>query len=365
MKREVLLLVFGILFIIYIAGIVYASCVIPYNEMNINSDTTLCKGTYYLTKGVNVGSIFNNVLEGVTLDCNGSTIIGSDVDLGGGLPWYYSGIFVWNSKNITLKNCIITNYFYGVTFWYVFNSTVINITSEKNAWGSYLYLSDSNRILNSKFLETKYDAGIEIQNSGNNFIINNEFSNNSNNGIEIFSSSHNFINGNTFNYNRYGINLWDEGYNNITDNTFYSSDANPPIGSNYWFDNIWYIAGILVNSNNNNIFQNRFYGQGILEYPNLINNYCINCLGNSYYNDATGPTCPSSCDIKDQDNDGVPDTEDKCPDTIGKQIIYGCSCEQILAFKPGNNKGELKNNCSNGTMDVFSKQIGWTKNLFS
>jgi hypothetical protein len=70
------------------------------------------------------------------------------------------------------------------------------------------------------------------------------------------------------------------------------------------------------------------------------------------------------CTPPDQDNDGVPDSEDKCPDTTGQQIVYGCSCEQILAFKPGNTKGELKNGCSQGTVDVFTKKIGWAKDLF-
>lgn len=68
--------------------------------------------------------------------------------------------------------------------------------------------------------------------------------------------------------------------------------------------------------------------------------------------------------LLDSDKDGVPDSQDKCPNTIGEQIVYGCSCEQILAFKPGNNIGELKNGCSNGTIDVFTKQIGWAKGLF-
>ncbi len=86
---------------------------------------------------------------------------------------------------------------------------------------------------------------------------------------------------------------------------------------------------------------------------------------------APGPFCINLVDkschplILDQDHDGVPDSQDKCPDTIGLQIIYGCSCKQILALKPGNNEGELKNGCSKGTIDVFTKQIGWAKNLFN
>ena len=70
----------------------------------------------------------------------------------------------------------------------------------------------------------------------------------------------------------------------------------------------------------------------------------------------------TTCD-SDDDNDGVLDSEDKCSNTIEKQIIYGCSCEQILTFKLGISKGELKNGCSKGIINVFIKQIGWAKNL--
>jgi len=68
--------------------------------------------------------------------------------------------------------------------------------------------------------------------------------------------------------------------------------------------------------------------------------------------------------VADEDNDGVTNELDKCPNTIGSQIVYGCSCYQILGFKPGNNKGEYKNGCSQGTIEVFTKQIGWAKGLF-
>ena len=66
----------------------------------------------------------------------------------------------------------------------------------------------------------------------------------------------------------------------------------------------------------------------------------------------------------DSDNDGVVNSEDLCPNTIGVQQVEGCSCEQILELKPGEDEGELKNGCSAGTIEVFSKQIGWAKDLF-
>jgi hypothetical protein len=62
-------------------------------------------------------------------------------------------------------------------------------------------------------------------------------------------------------------------------------------------------------------------------------------------------------DGQDSDGDGVPDLEDMCPDTVGTQIVYGCSCQQILDLKPGK---DIKD-CSPGSVKVFTKQIGWSK----
>ncbi|MCK4997124.1 hypothetical protein KAS08_02365 [Candidatus Pacearchaeota archaeon] len=60
----------------------------------------------------------------------------------------------------------------------------------------------------------------------------------------------------------------------------------------------------------------------------------------------------------DSDSDGVLNNEDECPNTEGKQIIYGCSCNQILEIKPGKDK---VNSCSKGILKIFEKKIGWAK----
>ncbi|MBU2477111.1 right-handed parallel beta-helix repeat-containing protein [Candidatus Micrarchaeota archaeon] len=67
--------------------------------------------------------------------------------------------------------------------------------------------------------------------------------------------------------------------------------------------------------------------------------------------------------IQDDDNDGVPNLEDKCPNTTETQLVFGCSWSQILDLKPGNNKG-LYGNVNQGILQVFTQQIGWAKNLF-
>ena len=62
----------------------------------------------------------------------------------------------------------------------------------------------------------------------------------------------------------------------------------------------------------------------------------------------------------DIDNDSVSDENDFCPSTTTEQIVDGCSCEQILEFKPGNDESE----CSDGIIKVFTERRGWARDLF-
>jgi hypothetical protein len=66
----------------------------------------------------------------------------------------------------------------------------------------------------------------------------------------------------------------------------------------------------------------------------------------------------------DEDDDGVLDDEDKCSGTLGEVISQGCSCEQILELKPGEDTLENRKGCSKGLISVFEKTIGWAMDLF-
>ncbi|MBW2981342.1 hypothetical protein KY343_00550 [Candidatus Woesearchaeota archaeon] len=97
---------------------------------------------------------------------------------------------------------------------------------------------------------------------------------------------------------------------------------------------------------------------------------------------ASGEVCNAGCTCEpevclDDDNDGVCNADDKCPATVAwyatqglrpnhydnsnmdLATTYGCSCEQILYCKPGANNGEQKWGCTEGTMNVWTNQIGW------
>ncbi|MBW2984055.1 right-handed parallel beta-helix repeat-containing protein [Candidatus Woesearchaeota archaeon] len=80
----------------------------------------------------------------------------------------------------------------------------------------------------------------------------------------------------------------------------------------------------------------------------------------------------------DEDNDGVCDELDKCvnvplpppsadfvelrPDhhQLEGQFGWGCTCEEALFCKPGDNNGEYKYGCTPGTENVWLSQTGWS-----
>ena len=183
-------------------------------------------------------------------------------------------------------------------------------------------------------------------NCNNNILSDNDASNNGRingiSGIGLYYSNNNTISGNNFMENRwYGAQLYNSSYNTFWNNNF--------------IDNGIYNAYEKSNSNNNNNWN----------YSN-IGNYWSDFKTNSGYPEyyiisGSGDGIDWHPLIPDQDNDEVPNDEDKCPNTIGEQIVYGCSCNQILELKPGKDKSSK---CSPGIIKVFTKQIGWAKDLF-
>lgn len=126
--------------------------------------------------------------------------------------------------------------------------------------------------------------------------------------------------------------------------------------------------------------------------------------GGVIYAKMSGFIHTSLMSFKDEDNDRVLDVDDLCPGTIlidgitnelrpnnyadvdgdwvfevnagsknSPDIVdseytlvdtFGCNCEQILYCKPGENLGEIKHGCSQGTMNIFIAQSGWVGECF-
>jgi len=177
--------------------------------------------TYTLGNDINNASghciDFNNA-NGVTVDCQGHKIDGDDVG-----PYYGIQIRADHlAYSITIKNCTVTDFGYGI---YVIGSsshTLIDNSISSNGAG-ILLVSNSNNIIANNTVSSN-SKGIQFSNSNSNTLTNNTVSSNSY-GFYLSNSHYNTISNSTVSSNSYGIVLgisesfsYSSNYNNITSN---------------------------------------------------------------------------------------------------------------------------------------------------
>lgn len=394
-----LLLVFSVL-IVLVGSVSALDCVVPTNGMVITEDTTFCKGIYFFNNSINVAN------DGLILDCNNSRIISNT-------PWSGVGIRSDSYNNVTIKNCQVQGWLIGVRgggnnliiennkalsdvigFEIVGDSNIMKKNDARSNW----FLGFSITSSNGHFLDN-YGDGTTYNNRPASFLATNTLITNNNflgGSVEIKKQT-NIIRGNNF-FNSMLVAEGCGGETIIESNTFNSTKDNnfdiwlvPTCGANYSINNnklfgekhtgivLWSVSNSSIINNfyessdisskfldfrelsfeslpyNNLIIMNDIY-RGYINDPNeSLNIYCVNGIGNSYFDGATGPICP------DSDSDGINDYFDKCPNTTSEQIAYGCSCLQILELKGMSNKDE----CNKGLIDNFIELKGWAKDLFS
>ncbi|MEM2479055.1 MAG: NosD domain-containing protein, partial [Candidatus Pacearchaeota archaeon] len=202
-------------------------------------------------------------------DCQGHTIDGDDSGTD-------TGIYLNSKQNNTIKNCIITDFHYGIIIRDTINNTLVNNTVSNN---------------------THY--GIWLASSLNGTIVNNTVNYNGAVGIRLYRyNNYTLIANNTVNYNGYitnedGIYVGDNNYyNNITNNVA-NSNAREGIflvssSSNILTDNIANSngqAGIVLYSysNNNTLINNSASSNlaGIVLYSSSNNNILTNNTASS------------------------------------------------------------------------------------
>lgn len=286
MKKEIFLFLFLTIFLTNLAS---AICIIPTNNMNIISDTTFCTGTYLFPQGVSV------ISSDTTLDCN-SSIMRSP---GGG----FAISFPANLNNLTIKNCHLDNYNIGISTILLENSTILNNTiTNSTGFGILLHRANNNLLAQNKLTEN--EIGIITIDSNFNTIRNNEIINSV--GIGALAN---------------GITCIQSDFNNITENSF----------TNNMNDNLL-LLDLGSECNDNNVWFNDFFGTNALD-PGLNNNFCVNEIGNSYFDGATGPSC-----ALDDDGDGIGNAADLCPDSRPGELIDINGCD-IFQFCNGNSCG--------------------------
>jgi hypothetical protein len=252
-----LIILMSVLFLLGI-GQAEAVCTIPVENLTINTDTTLCPGTYNLNDTDTLGAIMMNNTGFVTLDCNGTTIIGNNATNSRGISRSTTGSY-------TIKNCNIIDYDYGIRFTsgndysQMINNTIrartigIRVVNARNFNITGNTITDSNTPSVSIGIDV---IGTSFTNTGNNI-------------------SHNYIRG----YHD-GIAIKDNsGRAIIYNNTLYNIGT-VGIGG----------TGILLfnNSNNSVIYSNRIenvqwnpigiYTNNVSAYNNYVLNWSHHCF---------------------------------------------------------------------------------------
>ncbi len=132
------------------------------------------------------GTCFTIGNDAITLDCNGHSIIGN----GSG----YS-VFVDNHSNITIKNCYINGFAYGIMFNNTNQSLIDNNTIFNNSDTGIRFDNNNNyNNITNNIIRDNVNDGIEIDGSHNNRVINNSiYSNNINVGVATNDVNSNFL----------------------------------------------------------------------------------------------------------------------------------------------------------------------------
>lgn len=241
MRKVLFLLSLG-LFLVLISS-VRADCVVPTDFMEFSGyRNILCKGTYYLPHGLNIAS------DDTIVDCKGSVLVG-DSSLN------EIGFSTYNYNYVTIKNCEFRNYTFGI-----------------NPGGN------NNHFIGNKFINI--NLGIVLHHNSGNIIIDNYFEDNIYSGIELTSSDDNLISDNYFNNSKLIFTQqafgWPEPDRNVTTSFI-------PV-NNKVYNNTFFVEGMYFLTHYELCLKCNFYMEN-------YNEFCVNGIGNTYLDGATGPTC--------------------------------------------------------------------------
>jgi parallel beta-helix repeat protein len=174
-------------------------------------------GVYNLTQSITdwnspSGAVCINITASdVIFDCQGYWIDGTDTSNTIGIK--AEGTSSNTLTNITIKNCNLTDWRYGIYYRYTENSTLDNITASSNSDdGIFLYSSSKNQVINSTIKDNK-KYGLYLDYARFNNITGSRIENNSVSGyagIYLYSSTSCTSTSNS-SYNRF--------WNNIINNT--------------------------------------------------------------------------------------------------------------------------------------------------
>jgi parallel beta-helix repeat protein len=144
----------------------------------VDADTTLQAGVYCIDDTDLQGAV-TITASNVLLDCDGATILGTGVGYGIYLPDHVT--------DVTVQNCTVRNYRYGMYLDGTSGNQIISNTLDTNTYGVLLGASSTNVITHNVVMSNAL-AGLYLEDSGSNSIVANTVLSNSRAGILLYAS---------------------------------------------------------------------------------------------------------------------------------------------------------------------------------
>ncbi|MBI2044078.1 right-handed parallel beta-helix repeat-containing protein, partial [Candidatus Pacearchaeota archaeon] len=192
----------------------------------ITSDTILDSDLLCIGRGLNI--LFTN---DITLDCNGHAITGDGAT--------ETGIILAGGQGVTIKNCIVQNFFNGIRFDTTIQGQLLNSVASNNInAGIFIIDARDNTFTDNAAQENDFGFFFESPRNEGNVLTSNIIKKNLRAGIRLKSDSqrnlifNNFFN-NTVNADDVGVNFW-----NTTKQTGPNIIGGQFLGGNFWSDYI-------------------------------------------------------------------------------------------------------------------------------
>jgi parallel beta-helix repeat protein len=301
---------------------------------------------FYTNAGLEMFGCVNIQANNVILDLNGFTIDGTEGydTCAEEHPYYfdYSGIYVGNYENVTIRNGGVEDYHIGIHLDNDGNTTVDNVTLIKNAYGAYLNYSSGTIIDNVEASHGKcsYRRGVYAYYGNQTTILNSYFENNSKGLAMAHSAVGLVVNNSIFNshvnqaVDLEGTSTEDESVRisnisvwNVTSySSIYLVSIDDSIISGGSLSNLD-VAGMTLISSSNNVFENLNISDSVSNPIILIRGGGSPSINNSFIN--------VTYDV-DESVEASPDSE-----FIKKWWFFGESNLAETLFEVFNSSGDL------------------------
>lgn len=147
-----------------------SGCRQPEDDVLITTDMTLCPGTYYVPDSGGSGGGQWGVLHfdagGVTLDCQGATIVGDSANI---------GIYNYGLDSVTVRNCNVMKYDTGIQFTQSADDNLVEMSQfvGNASYGVRIYNSDRNTLNQNNIYSSERGVYFASASSNDNTLIEN------------------------------------------------------------------------------------------------------------------------------------------------------------------------------------------------